>query len=323
MNKISTVSIAATVAGAFIGAGFVSGQELWQFFGAFGKTGIFMMLLSLSILGSLCVIFTRYCKSTKLFYLDSAIFGDSPKWMNRVFCTLEMTIYFFLCVIMTSGFTALIDSFASKTVANALGLAFVVFVGTSLFFGLQGLVKLFSFFIPLLVVATVVISAVTLIRNGIVIPSEIENVKENVLLSNPLLSCFLSLSYNFFGSVGILAPLSEKATSKKQLTAGSMLGASFLVIIAFSILFAIFSTGTENEALPMLEISKQISPVLAVIYAFLLSSAMFSCSFSSGVCIVLFAEKRFFRSRRKKIIFISLYMLVVYLVSTVGFNGLI
>ncbi len=281
------------------------------------------MLLSLALLGTLCVIFTRYCKLTERFYLDSAVFGDSPKWMNRIFCALEMIIYFFLCVIMTSGFTALVDSFASKTAANVFGFAFVILVGLALFFGLRGLVRLFSLFIPLLVAATVIISAVTLIKNGIVIPSAVEKAEENILLSNPLLSCFLSLSYNFFGSVGILAPLSEKARSKKQLTVGSILGTLLLIAIAVSILLAIFSTGTESNALPMLEISKQISPMLAVIYAVLLSLAMFSCSFSSGVCIVLFAEKRLLKSRRKKVVFISVYSLIVYLVSTVGFSDLI
>ncbi|MBQ9975881.1 MAG: hypothetical protein IJP16_05170 [Clostridia bacterium] len=323
MNKISTLSIATTVTGAFIGAGFVSGQELWQFFGVFGKTGIFTMLLSLTVLGALCTVFTRYCKSTERFYLDQAVFGDSPRWMNRVFCTLEMIIYFFLCVIMTSGFTALVDSFASKTVANTLGFVFVILVGMALFFGLQGLVRLFSLFIPLLVLATVIISAVTLIKNGIVIPPTADCSEKNILLSNPLLSCFLSLSYNFFGSVGILAPLSEKARSKKQLTVSSILGALLLIAIAISILLAIFSTGTETKALPMLEIAKELNPALAVLYAVLLSAAMFSCSFSSGVCIVLFVEKRFLQSHRKKILFILVYTLIVYLVSTVGFTDLI
>ena len=39
MKRISTFSLALTYVGIFLGAGFVSGQELWQFFACFGLWG--------------------------------------------------------------------------------------------------------------------------------------------------------------------------------------------------------------------------------------------------------------------------------------------
>ena len=39
MKQIKTFSLAFTYVGCFLGAGFISGQELWQFFGAFGNWG--------------------------------------------------------------------------------------------------------------------------------------------------------------------------------------------------------------------------------------------------------------------------------------------
>ena len=323
MNKISTASIAPTVTSAFIGAGFVSGQELWQFFGVFGKTGIFTLFLSLILLGILCAIFMHYCKSTKNYYLDTAVLGSAPKWVNGVFCACEMILYFFLGVIMTSGFTALVDSFTSSGVALAAGAVFALVTGISLFFGLGGVIRLSSVFIPLLVLSTVVISVITLAKNGIQIPEAGEIEAENPLLKFPLLSCFLSLSYNFFGSVGIMAPLTEKAKNSKQLVISSVISTVFLVVIAVSILLSTFTTGMHDKALPMLEISKAIGLPFAIIYAILLSLAMYSCSFSSSVCIVLFAEKKLLHTKKRKIIFILLYMLMVYTVSTVGFSDLI
>jgi|GEM_PF-4829672 len=38
-QKIGTLRLALTFAGCFLGAGYVSGQELWQYFGAFGARG--------------------------------------------------------------------------------------------------------------------------------------------------------------------------------------------------------------------------------------------------------------------------------------------
>ena len=39
MKKIGSLKLGLSFAGCFLGAGYVSGQELWQFFGAFGNWG--------------------------------------------------------------------------------------------------------------------------------------------------------------------------------------------------------------------------------------------------------------------------------------------
>ena len=39
-QNLNVRSVALTFAGSFLGAGYVSGQELWQFFGAFGARGL-------------------------------------------------------------------------------------------------------------------------------------------------------------------------------------------------------------------------------------------------------------------------------------------
>ena len=39
MKEIKIIPLATAYAGCFLGAGFVSGQELWQFFGEFGVKG--------------------------------------------------------------------------------------------------------------------------------------------------------------------------------------------------------------------------------------------------------------------------------------------
>ena len=46
MNEMKTLPLAFTYVGVFLGAGFVSGPELWQFFGAFGNWGYVGFLLA-------------------------------------------------------------------------------------------------------------------------------------------------------------------------------------------------------------------------------------------------------------------------------------
>ena len=39
-KKLGIMQMALTFAGNFLGAGYVSGRELWQYFGVFGKKGL-------------------------------------------------------------------------------------------------------------------------------------------------------------------------------------------------------------------------------------------------------------------------------------------
>ena len=49
-KKWNAGSIGLTFAGSFLGAGYVSGQELWQFFGSFGGGGLLGVLAALALL---------------------------------------------------------------------------------------------------------------------------------------------------------------------------------------------------------------------------------------------------------------------------------
>lgn len=49
-KKWNAGSIGLTFAGSFLGAGYVSGQELWQFFGSFGGGGLLGVLAAMALL---------------------------------------------------------------------------------------------------------------------------------------------------------------------------------------------------------------------------------------------------------------------------------
>ena len=46
MKKIGALNLGLAFAGCFLGAGYVSGQELWQYFGAFGARGLLGLALA-------------------------------------------------------------------------------------------------------------------------------------------------------------------------------------------------------------------------------------------------------------------------------------
>ena len=69
MNEMKTLPLAFTYVGVFLGAGFVSGPELWQFFGAFGNWGYVGFLLAavlFTLFGILLVRLTQVAHTDEM-----------------------------------------------------------------------------------------------------------------------------------------------------------------------------------------------------------------------------------------------------------------
>ena len=78
MKEIKSMGIAFTYAGCIIGAGFLSGQELWQFFGSYGKWGIVGFLLAMVLQIVLCSVIFIYAKRSQIKEFDLLIAKSKP-----------------------------------------------------------------------------------------------------------------------------------------------------------------------------------------------------------------------------------------------------
>ena len=93
-KKISALSYAVTFAGCYLGAGYVSGQELWQFFGIFGFKGILGFVLTLLLLFFFGVILLSLARREGIEELDVVVAGDKITWLkNTVAVTESLGIY--------------------------------------------------------------------------------------------------------------------------------------------------------------------------------------------------------------------------------------
>ena len=62
MNDLKSRQLGMIFTGSFLGAGFVSGQEILQFFGVFGKSGLIGMVLAIGLFSVFCYIFMYLAK---------------------------------------------------------------------------------------------------------------------------------------------------------------------------------------------------------------------------------------------------------------------
>ena len=59
MKELKAIPLAFTYAGCFLGAGYVSGQELWQFFGSFGNWGYVGFVIAIGLFVMLGIMLIR------------------------------------------------------------------------------------------------------------------------------------------------------------------------------------------------------------------------------------------------------------------------
>ena len=289
MKKINPFLLAMTFAGSFLGAGFVSGQELWQFFGSFGKPGFLGLLLAMILLFLFGMILLYLVRRRGIIDMAEIVVPHEIPWLRTVVGIAEVILLFGVYIIMAAGASSLLEQMLGIPSALGGGLFCLLVFLTSLR-GVDSMIRVFSLFVPVLVLSTVLIGGYTVITHDI--PAISASSSQNPLLGGWLLSAGTYVSYNLFGSIGILTPVGERIPNRKTLVFGLIPGAVMLSLIAVSILGALWAIPEAAAApLPMLHLACGISMVVGYIYAVLLFSGMFGASLSAVVATDVYLKE--------------------------------
>lgn len=323
MKKINAIKLMFTFAGCFLGAGYVSGQELWQFFGSFGKIGFVGIAVAAALLSAFGIVLTRYVQLTGISNMDQVVIKKDIKALRFIFIILEVFFLFGIFVIMTAGVGAMLKQVFGISPLIGSGV-FSVLVGLVAIFGMSGMVTAFSVTVPALVIMSAVIFIISGVETGFDGISFTPSAVENPLLQNWLISAVLFVSYNLFASIGILTPIEKAVNNKKTLYTGIIGGGVLLFIIALGIMLTMaIHTHSVTEQLPMLAAAQSLSPIFTVIFAVLLFGGMFGTSVSSVFAIDEFLRTRFKASKSISIISIFIICALAFVGSVFGFDKLI
>ena len=167
-------------AGCFLGAGYVSGQELWQFFGSFGIKGTAGLLLAVGLLFLTGVVMILLGRITGLKEIDKLVVSRDVPILRYAVTILELLFLFGVGTIMSAGIGALLNQLLGLApfVGSAVFIALVALVSLA---GFSGMVSAFSATVPILSVVTLVFGIMSVCENGVVLP-------ETAGGSNPLMS---------------------------------------------------------------------------------------------------------------------------------------
>lgn len=321
-SKISTKSLALSYAGFYLGAGYLSGQELWQYFGAYGSKGFIGFAVNAIMLVVFSVMLFSITGKTGLTEFEKVIVRPDRPFIRRAYAFSVMLFSYCVIIIMAAGSGALLEQVFGLPNAIGSGILCIIVAAVSMK-GLDGMISAFDLLVPILTVVTLLIAFVAVIKNnGVPInftPAEVTN----PLAGNWVTSTLVYLSYNFFGSVCVFVPLASRVDS---LTArrGSLLGSTILLFIAVSILVALaIYPDAPYAQLPMLFVASSISGLLGGLCAVPLLSGMFGTSISSLVAVMNYGEQNWSIFKTKRLLVTVILSLVAWVFSLFGFSNLV
>ena len=320
--KIGSWQLAFTYAGCFLGAGFVSGQELWQFFCSFGISGIWGLILSVAILCIFGIMILYLARRQNISEMDKIVVRSDNKLLLGISAFTQCFFIFGIVVIMIAGMGALINQLtgASLLAANLIMTAIVALFAI---FGLNGLVAVFSVSVPIIVVTTLIF-AVIAIYNGDAATENSILLQKNAMLPNWCISAFAYAAYNMMATIGIITPFGKKISSKKDIFAGIILGCVLLFAVALFITVAITVHKTSILAeLPMLSIAAEVNQFFAYVYAMLLLIGMFGTALSSIVALETFFCKKYSFVKKHRKPFVIGVAVAAFAASLLGFGDLV
>lgn len=299
MKKIGSFNLGLAFAGCFLGAGYVSGQELWQFFGSFGAKGVAGLLLAVALLFFTGIIMILLGRLTRLSEIDKIVVRRDWPLLRGAVTVLELLFLFGVGTIMSAGVGALLE--------QLFGLA--PFIGSAVF-------------AALVAVVTLIFGVMSICSNGLVLPQS--GGGSNPLMSSWLVAAVSFACYNVFGSIAMIAPLGPYVKSKKAAVGGIAIGACVLLLIAGSVLVSVSAAPeTADAQLPMLALAQSRGIVWGYVYGVLLLLAMFGTALSSLVAFVSMLAAKSARISGHKNKFTALCALCMFLGSLFGFGDLI
>lgn len=321
MNYASVFKLAVAFVGVFLGAGFVSGQELWQFFACFGAWGFLGFLLSAALMFLVDYALLHAAKRVRTTNIGKLILsGDHPK-LHALIDGMQCLLLFGILVIMIAGAAALLRDLTGLHPALC-GAVFALAVLAAALFDLRGVVTVFSILVPITCALAVLMGLAILFRQDFHLEPAAGSF--SALLPNWWISGITYAAYNLFGGIGILVSFSALLPDRKTIRRGLLLGALILIVLTFCILAAMVAVPASGRTeLPSATLASQIHPVLGSMYNLLMCFGMFSSAMSSLVALLDQGSFHWpvFQTHRKLCLPIAL--LLASVLSLAGFGNLI
>lgn len=340
-EKISVLNV-LKLAGAYIaftfGSGFATGQEILQFFAAYGQQAVLAALVGMAIFASMGA--ALMVKGFELnLEVETSIF--------RYYCgkyigmALEaFTIFSLFCVVsvMIAGTGAIaVEYYGLNAEIGKIAMTIICVIVVLL--GIHKLMDIIGAIGPFITVFTIFMGLITVLKSqymgNILTETQLSNFWDLRATAGWWFSRFEIFDRAWFsgvlyaacmvlGGVPFLAGLGKMANNKKEAALGGILGGVLLMLAVITIVLAMFCYPDEIVALevPTLFLAKRSLPFLATIFSITLLMGIFSTA-APMFYLVINRIQGFGFNKKIMLLFTIILGIITYFGSRIGFGQLI
>lgn len=326
MNKespaqLNVFKVAATYIGTVVGAGFASGQEVLQFFSAYGITGIFGIIFA-----TLLFFFFGYTilvigKALNVSSYVEVVRFTNGKIIGTIIDIIITVFLFGALAAMIAGAGAIFDEqFQLASLWGTILMAIISLL--TVITGMKGVINAISYVVPVLLVSVLFIAIYSISINPITAADLQASKSIEGAAPNWFISALNYASYNLVIAVAVLAPMGAKAKNKKTLLWGALLGGLGLGIGIIAIFFSILTNldSVSNVEVPMILIASKIAPFIQLIFAIVLFAEVYTTAVGN---LYGFVSRMNFIAARFRIWVIAGTTLAAFLFSQIGFSAMV
>lgn len=270
------IKVTSVIIGTIIGAGFISGQEIHSFFNKYGNCGQIGIIIAIGLIAVVIYKTGTIMYEQKIMNYEDFLERTIKSKNKIIIYTIKNIINIFLVIsffIMCSAFSTY--CYENYQIPKVIG-GMIISVASYIILkkDVKAIIKTNELLMPLIVIFIAIIGLSTIhLQNQ---PQLVEN------MLKPAIQGVLYANYNCIVLIPMLITLHEQIKNKRQIKSISIM--SFLVMfILTEIIYTVQNKlQINNSEMPMLEVSKQISPLCTVIYGIMTGIAIFTSAISAA-----------------------------------------
>ncbi|MEQ6390485.1 hypothetical protein RZN22_14360 [Bacillaceae bacterium S4-13-58] len=320
-QNINVFKVSATYIGTVVGAGFASGQEVLQFFSAYGLSGITGIILATVLFFFFGYTILLIGQALKVESYVEVIRFSNGKILGTVIDIIITIFLFGALSAMIAGAGAIFEEqFHLSSLWGTTLMAIISFF--TVLSGTKGVINAISYVVPVLLASVLFIAVYTIIKN----PISTEDIEMAGAIGGAAPNWFISAlnyaSYNLVIAVAVLAPMGARTEKKKTLFWGALLGGAGLGIGILAIFFSILTTIDTVATLevPMIKISSTIASFVPLLFAIVLFAEVYTTAVGN---LYGFVTRMNFIPNRFRLWIIVGTTIAAFLVSQVGFSAMV
>ncbi len=321
VNRTAVLRIATTYTGTVIGAGFATGQELLQFFAAYGSKGLLGAVIAgvlFAWLGIYLLHLGHRLHATGYHQLQYHVCGPRLGKMLELF---TLVFLFGGLTVMLAGFGSVYQEYLRLSIDTGL-LIGVLSIGIIVFCGFRGVSTANIVIIPVLIIGVIIMCVHSLQYHHLSLAILRIPALSETLLPNWLVSTLVYASYNLTLGATVLGPLGTNTQTRHTRVCGGLLGGLILLVISLLMVTVILLHLEQVKSceLPILFVATIQQDGYVHLYAFTLIGAMLTTAVASLYGCVEQIRSRWQINRAKTIIGL---LLLAYIISKLGFTWLV